>query len=78
MFFLSFQMQHRSYNSGPAEQGGGGGDRPPNISRILPIFPKISPENLTIRGILRLSPPQYLHRPLNDLESAPALHFVKL
>ena len=43
-FIYYFNLKHVGISqktSGPAEQGGGGGDRPPNISGILPIFPEI-------------------------------------
>ena len=42
--------------SGPVELGGRWGDRPPNILRILPIFPEIISKIVKIWVILGFSP----------------------
>ena len=49
--------------SGPVELGVRGGDRPPNILRILPIFPEINPKIVKIWVILGISPPQIFVSP---------------
>ena len=46
---------------------------PPNISRILLIVSEIWPKKYKNSGLFMSFAPQYLHRPLNNLESVPAL-----
>ena len=45
---------YKIWGAGPVELGGRGGDRTPNISRTLPVFPEINPKIVKRRSIFRV------------------------
>ena len=67
------QQNNSNIYQGRQSRGAEGAIAPPIFREFCLFSQKCNPKNVKIWMILCLSPSQSLHRPLNDLEIAPAL-----